>query len=183
MSHRELIQNDVTFFIPRTDFMRREDYDLLDCILIGAGFTDEGVSEIGQFSFRKYYLSPEKCAALRSNLEPLPFDPAVTGKLAFYSKLELDMDTSLALGSYGVNYVDEASAGDVTMHQYSIGRHHLPQLAKLSGHGVSPSRRIVEEYAYCRFVERGGHHGMDISDWLTAEWECQERINRHLEAL
>lgn len=175
---------DVTFFMPRTDFSHREDYDLLDCILVSAGAMDEGICELGQHSFRKYYLGPEACLGLPADFQ----DPAkdignITGKLALYTKREIDESTTWRLSTYGVNFTSIASAGDSVLYQYAVDRRHLPHLARLCQNGVNPSRRMVEEHSYFKFIERGCHNGMDVADWMTAEWECQERIKRMLSVL
>jgi hypothetical protein len=36
-----------------------------------------------------------------------------------------------------------------------------------------PSEEDIRERAYQRFLERGGNHGQDFEDWLTAERELK----------
>ena len=38
-----------------------------------------------------------------------------------------------------------------------------------------PSEEDIRMRAYQRFLERGGGHGADFDDWLTAELELRKR--------
>jgi hypothetical protein len=38
-----------------------------------------------------------------------------------------------------------------------------------------PSEADIRMRAYWRFLERGGTHGMDFDDWLSAESESKEK--------
>lgn len=40
---------------------------------------------------------------------------------------------------------------------------------------VGPTEEDIRIRAYHRYIERGGHHGQDLEDWVEAERELRER--------
>ena len=62
----------------------------------------------------------------------------------------------------------ERSEGDATFGQAVSNP---SPLAAASGAG--PSDEDIRARAYQRYLERGGNHGADFEDWLTAERELK----------
>lgn len=178
---------DLLLLVPRTDFMLRDEYDLLDCILISAGFIDDGPCEVGEHSFRQYLLSGNECLEMPAREVPYEYqhvDQEGSGHdVLLYSKSAINESTLWRLSTYGLRFSRIMQVGGSELFQYTIDRSYLDRLAELCPNGIRPSKRMVEEYAYFKFLERGCHHGMDVADWFAAEWECQGRIDRIVSAL
>jgi len=49
---------------------------------------------------------------------------------------------------------------------------------EMQGAAADVDRDLLSQRAYERYLERGGEHGQDLEDWLTAERELRERRNR-----
>jgi len=174
---------ELSFYLPRTDYMHRDDYDLLDSILISLGFYDSGVVEVSDHTFRKYvgdtkifeFALAQSTVATRFNYG--------NRQLALYMSSSIDEIMRLSLAVFGIYFVDMATIGDQVFHQYAIDPHNLPFLARFCRDEVKASKRVVEEHAYYKFANRGYGHGSDWSDWFQAEWEANDRINDLLESL
>ena len=52
--------------------------------------------------------------------------------------------------------------------------------AKKSRHPAQPqdekTRKMIEETAYYRWLNRGGGNGLDVDDWLEAEKEAAQNV-------
>lgn len=167
--------------VPRTDYMHDDAHDLLDSILISAGFRDEGVVVFDERAFRRYWLDSQTEEDIPFR-EPanLPFGDAA---MEIYCETTVADETQAKLASYGLNYDKMVKFGETTLWQYSLSHNHLPFLAMICKHGVKASRRIVEEQAFFKFTSRGYSHGCDLGDWFAAEWEADERIKDILNSL
>lgn len=174
---------DLTFFIPRTDFTHNEDYDLLDAILVTYGFHDEGVVQFGEHAFRKYWLSADLVEALPYCTDFLPLSDDWDHYLSLYSEPSMNILDVAKIRSYGIELHTSKDIGDKVICQYSIYRNCLYHLSKICPNGPKPTRRMVEEHSYFKFLDRGCIPGMDLADWFSAEWECQERLNTRLLSL
>lgn len=166
---------ELVFYIPRTDYLNRDDYDLLDAILISGEFRDEGVEEFGDYTFRRYVGQDSAFGQPRFESD-FPERSNIDGRLAIYMRHNINEDIAMRLSVYGIFFVNITSVAGEMMYQYSIDRRHLPLLATICHGKIKPSKRVVEEQAFRKFAERGYGHGCDLSDWFTAEWEAEERI-------
>lgn len=175
---------DIIFLLPRTAYMHRQYEDLLESILVSAGFSDEGPVEINEFGFQKFAGDDSVFRIFGGNTEAVPPPlPPIDGKLAIYMEEDKGEYVCLKLACFGIYFATLANVGDKLLYQFSIDRLHLPYLSKICPHGVRPSKRVVEEQSYFKYLGRGGGHGMDLADWLTAEWEAEERITGLLNSL
>lgn len=174
---------DIGILLPRTDYLpAQDDYDVLDSILFSAGFREEGFVTINEHVFRRYWISGAAFDAI-----PMPTASPSTdyldSKLCMYMQEPILSEDSIKLSAYGIVYTSRMKKDDVDYYSYQIDRRHLPFLARMCQHGVRASRRIVEERSYYKFLERGANHGCDLTDWLTTEWEANERIQGLLDAM
>ncbi len=176
--------SDISFFLPRTDYMKQDDYNLLDSILIGAGFRDNGIVEVGDHEFRRYN-GDEKifdpAMYLSTVATILPFDRH--DPLTIYMQDTIDEMMAIRLSVYGIIFAGISTLNDKIYYQFSIDRRHLPLLKRIYPGELKASPRIVEEYAYHKFVERGCYHGCDLADWFTAEWEANDKLRTLLDSI
>lgn len=178
--------SDITLMIPKTDYMpHQEDYNLLDSILITAGFRDEHTISINEHGFRRYFLPAEEFDAMPAcPAGDYPSEDYMDSQLSMYMEEIIPMEECLKFASYGIVFRNLRVVGDHTLRHFSIMRRQLVRLAQMCPEGVvRPSRRIVEERAYFKFVDRGFVHGSDLTDWIETEWEANDMIQNHLRSL
>lgn len=174
---------EISLLLPRTDYMpAQDDYDVLDSILFSAGFRENGFANISEHIFRRYTISED-------GFDVIPIQEIgcssdyIDSKLVMYMQTEIPPEDSAKLASYGIRPGGVLEVDEGTYYSYQIDRRHLPCLAKMCPNGVRASRRIVEERSYFRFLNNGGNHGCDLTDWLTTEWEADSRIQSLLAQL
>lgn len=174
---------EISLLLPRTDYLpAQDDFDVLDSILYSAGFRENGFANISEHIFRRYTISAEMFDEIPI-LEIGCASDYIDSKLCMYMQTEISPEESVKLASYGIHRGETKEVDEGTYYAYQIDRRHLPCLAKMCPFGVRASKRIVEERSYFKFLERGGNHGCDLTDWLTTEWEADQRIESLLTQL
>lgn len=171
----------ITFLLPRTDYSQQEYYDLLDGILITAGFQDEGLTSVNEHSFRKYSGDSAVFQPLLFENTAIPTNEGMP--LAIYTEAEVDEETTMLMAGYGIFFTKLLDVNTEALNQFCISSLHLPLLAKICPNGVKASRRVIEELSYYKFLERGGGYGCDLRDWFAAEWEADGKLNDLLNKL
>jgi len=160
------------------DFWRGDEYLLLDAILTSSCFGDAGMVSYGRKEFRRY------AAKFYPNVlvpdSPLPRE----GKRIVLKMYSVDDDEIMerVLASYGVRQAGSSdlattqpARGWVRMKEFSVPDVVLPAMTLLCKGDVKPSRRVVADCAYRKWLSRKTH-GDDVSDWLCAEAEMFERM-------
>jgi hypothetical protein len=170
---------DLVFLVPRSDYMQDEKYDLLDSILTSAGFSDNGLMT-GEYSFRCYGMSEDDFRRIPFlDLPNLSSDGFFTGKVLFYAD-NSNPDVVEKMASYGVSFAGSTGRGGFgNLDVFCLYLHNFPLLAKMC-EKVLASPRLIKETAYFKWIDRGAKRDDDWTDWLCAENETQERIDRLL---
>lgn len=173
--------SDLAIYLPRQDFERKEDYDVIDSVLISAGFTDSGVVSMNERAFRRYEISRTSFMAIPEFGVQLIEPDGEQHYLYMASNADVAVMDKLAV--FGLNMMSLVNVGDFTLWQFSMSHFNLPNFAKMAKDGIHASRRLVEEMSYYRWVHRGCGHGSDWMDWFLSEWEADERLKDILKAI
>lgn len=101
------------------------------------------------------------------------------GSVSIYAIDQLSEDQLLKLASYGARNLGDSyhfEGGECgRMTKLSIACEHIPIMATMV-RKVLASRRLTEHVSFCKWMERGGIHGMDQDDWFGSEHEEGERV-------
>jgi hypothetical protein len=101
--------------------------------------------------------------------------------LRFYS-VDCDNLMEQVLASYGVRSTGIVELGGVAMKEFSIPDTALPTMTLLSKGNVKPSQRVVADGAYQKWLKNNSH-GNDIANWLSAEAEMFDRLEKVVKGL
>ena len=174
--------SDVKLYLPCNDYLKNDNYDLLESILESAGFNWSGQASFGEYSMTTYTIS---WMSLMKLSQPIVWSPTqAEGTLSMYG--EMTLDSLCVLENFGIDGGQGLKMVKIDDKPYvplfvSISK--LPILAKMAQNGVRATRRLVEQTSYFKYLERGCWHGNDLSDWFTAEWEATDRIQSILKRL